>query len=129
VPRETITSQSPRPDQISFLAWRAVSFPTGPLRVPLDAGRPSYHHGVIVWAPTMSDPLSRLEVVQREVDRCFGGGFAAANPQLVAAVLAAASSDFAATLIARSLQDIAAALVEEEPQRILPAHELLRPRP
>jgi hypothetical protein len=50
----------------------------------------------------MNDPISRLEVVQREIDRCFGDGHAAANPQLVAAVLAAASSDWAATLIARS---------------------------
>jgi hypothetical protein len=58
-------------------------------------------------------------------------GHAAANPRLVAAVLAAASSDWAAQLIAHSLQDIAAALLveEAEAQRILPAHELLRPRP
>jgi hypothetical protein len=77
-----------------------------------------------------NDPISRLEVVQREIDRVFGDGHAAANPQLVAAVLAAATSDFAAQLIARSLQDIADALVEpEEAQRILPARELLRPRP
>ena len=40
----------------------------------------------------MTDPISRLEVVQREVDRVFGDGHAAANPQLVAAVLAAASA-------------------------------------
>jgi hypothetical protein len=46
----------------------------------------------------------------------FGYGHAAANPDLVIAVLNAASSDYAAQLIAHSLQDIAAALaVEDEP--------------
>jgi hypothetical protein len=39
----------------------------------------------------MNDPMSRLEVVQREIDRVFGDGHAAANSQLVAAVLAAAA--------------------------------------
>ena len=33
----------------------------------------------------MSDPISRLEVCQREIDRCFGDGHAAAHPELVAA--------------------------------------------
>ena len=37
----------------------------------------------------MSDPLSRLEVCRREIDRVFGDGHAAANPRLVTAVLAA----------------------------------------
>jgi hypothetical protein len=40
--------------------------------------------------------------------------------------------DYAAQLIARSLQDIAGALLEPEEaqqQHIVPAHELLRPRP
>jgi hypothetical protein len=72
----------------------------------------------------MSDPISRLEVVRREIDRVFGDGHASANPQLVAAVLAAASSDWAAQLIARGLQDIAAALLaEEEQQHIVSASE------
>jgi hypothetical protein len=74
--------------------------------------------------------MSRLEVVTREIDRVFGDGHAAANPQLVAAVLASASSDWAAQLIARSLQDIAAALLAEEvPQHIVSASGFLRPRP
>ena len=78
-----------------------------------------------------ADPISRLEVCQREVDRVFGDGHAIADPQLVAAVLAAASSDWAAQLIARGLQDIADALAEPEEaqQRIVSASEFLRPRP
>jgi hypothetical protein len=78
-----------------------------------------------------ADPISRLEVVRREIDRVFGDGHAAAHPELVVAVMNAASSDYAAQLIARSLHDIADALLEpeEETQRIVPARELLRPRP
>ena len=44
----------------------------------------------------MDDPISRLEVVTREIDRVFGGGHAAAHPELVIAVMNAASSDWAA---------------------------------
>jgi hypothetical protein len=78
----------------------------------------------------MSDPISRLEVVQREIDRVFGDGYAAAHPDVVTAVVQSAASDWAATRLALAIERIAAALlVEEEAQRILPAHELLRPRP
>jgi hypothetical protein len=35
----------------------------------------------------MDDPISRLEVVTREIDRVFGGGHAAAHPELVIAVM------------------------------------------
>ena len=60
----------------------------------------------------MQDLVSRLEMVRQEVDRLFGEGFAAAHPELVAAVMATAASDYMAVAIARGLQDIAAALVE-----------------
>jgi hypothetical protein len=62
----------------------------------------------------MTDPVSRLQLAQQEIDRVFGAGYAAANPGVVAAVMASASSDFAALAIARALQDIAAALVADE---------------
>jgi hypothetical protein len=42
------------------------------------------------------DPISRLEVVTREIDRVFGDGYAAAHPELVAAVMHSAASDWAA---------------------------------
>jgi hypothetical protein len=77
----------------------------------------------------MPDPISRLQIVQQEIDRVFGAGYAAENPNLVIAVMNAASSDYAAQLIARSLRDIAVALLEEEPSVITQAHELLRARP
>ena len=41
----------------------------------------------------MSDPISRLEVVRREIDRVFGDGYAAAHPELVAVVMQTAASD------------------------------------
>jgi len=41
-----------------------------------------------------------------------------------------AASDWAAARLAAAIEHVAIALAEpEEPQRILPAHELLRPRP
>jgi hypothetical protein len=58
-----------------------------------------------------TDPITRLEVCRREIDRVFGDGHASANPQLVAAVLTAATIDQAAMTIASAL------LVEEEPSR------------
>ena len=39
----------------------------------------------------MSDPISRLDVVQREIDRVFGDGYAAAHPDVVTAVLQSAA--------------------------------------
>jgi type IV pilus biogenesis protein CpaD/CtpE len=75
----------------------------------------------------MSDPISRLEVVQREIDRVFGDGYAAAHPDVVTAVVQSAASDWAATRLAVAIERVAEALlIEEEAQRILPAHELLR---
>ena len=79
----------------------------------------------------MSDPISRLEVCRREIDRVFGDGHAAAHPELVAAIMQSAASDWAATRIAVAIERVAEALLieEETQQRILPAHELLRPCP
>ena len=54
----------------------------------------------------MSDPISRLQLARQEIDRVFGPGHAAANPQLVAAVMAAASRDYAAQLVARTIEHV-----------------------
>jgi hypothetical protein len=61
----------------------------------------------------------------------FGGGYAAAHPDLVTAVVQSAASDWAATRLAIAIERIAEALLveEEAQQRIVPARELLRPRP
>ena len=80
----------------------------------------------------MPDPISRLEVCQREIDRVFGDGHAAAHPELVCAVMQSASIDQAAVRLSAALEFIGRALVveeEEAQQHIVPAHELLRPRP
>jgi hypothetical protein len=76
----------------------------------------------------MSDPVARLEVVQREIDRVFGDGYAATHPDVVTAVVQSAASDWAAARLAAAIEHVAIALAEPE-QRILPAHELLRRRP
>jgi hypothetical protein len=54
----------------------------------------------------VSDPISRLQLARQEIDRVFGPGHAAANPQLVAAVMAAASRDYAAQLVARTIEHV-----------------------
>ena len=79
----------------------------------------------------MPDPISRLEVCQREVDRVFGADYARQHPDVVASVLVCATIDQAAARIAAAIELVAASLVEEaEPQQhIVPARELLRPRP
>ena len=79
----------------------------------------------------MSDPVARLEVVQREVDRVFGDDYAAAHPDIVTAVVQSAARDWAATRLAVAIERVAIALAEPEEaqQHILPAHEQLRPHP
>jgi hypothetical protein len=47
---------------------------------------------------SMDDPISRLEVVTREIDRVFGGGHAAAHPELVIAVMKTAAQALDAAL-------------------------------
>jgi hypothetical protein len=57
----------------------------------------------------MSDPISRLEVCRREIDRVFGDGHAVAHPEVLVAVMQSAASDWAAARLAA-----VALLVEEE---------------
>jgi hypothetical protein len=79
-----------------------------------------------------ADPISRLEVVRREIDRVFGAGYAAAHPDVVTAVVQSAATDWAATRLAVAIERVAEALLvepEEVQQHILPARELLRARP
>ena len=45
-----------------------------------------------------------------EIDRCFGPGYAADHPDVVAAVMQSASMDYAAHLLAHAIADIAHAL-------------------
>ena len=59
----------------------------------------------------MDDAISRLEVVTREIDRVFGGGHAAAHPELVIAVMNAASSDWAAARLGVAIERVAEALL------------------
>lgn len=62
----------------------------------------------------MSDPISRLEFAQSEVDRVFGTGYASAHPDVVSAVMISASLDWAA-------ERVSAAIVESfepEPQQL-----------
>jgi hypothetical protein len=83
----------------------------------------------------MSDPIGRLELAKTELDRVFHPGFAEANPVLLTAAMNAASSDYLALTLARAIcnaaERIADALAEPEEaqQHIVPARELLRPRP
>jgi hypothetical protein len=39
------------------------------------------------------DPISRLQLAHDEIDRVFGQGYAAANPDVVASVILSASMD------------------------------------
>ena len=74
---------------------RGVGLPwgraTGPLPAPLGGGGPPLGRDDLstVDKPSreesMDDPISRLEVVTREIDRVFGDGHPAAHPELVIA--------------------------------------------
>ena len=59
----------------------------------------------------MDNPISRLEVVTREIDRVFGDCYAAAHPELVIAVMNAASSDWAASRLGVAIERVAEALL------------------
>jgi hypothetical protein len=61
-----------------------------------------------------ADPISRLEVVCREIDREFGDGYAASHPELVIASMNAASSDWAAARLGVAIERVAEALLVEE---------------
>ena len=62
----------------------------------------------------MTDPISRLEVCRREIDRVFGDGYASAHPDVVSAVVQSAASDWAATRLAIAIERVAAALLVEK---------------
>ena len=62
----------------------------------------------------MPDPVSRLAMVQSEIDRLFGPGFAQQHPELVSATMASAASDWAASRLASAIEQVAVALVAEE---------------
>jgi hypothetical protein len=79
----------------------------------------------------MPDPLSRLQMARDEINKTFGPNFAEQHPELVVVVVQSAASDWAAARLAIAIERVAEALLveEETQQHILPAHELLRPRP
>ena len=57
----------------------------------------------------MSDPVSRLQFAQQEIDKVLGDGYAAKHPEVVSAVMISASLDWAAMTIAAAL------VAEDEP--------------
>jgi type IV pilus biogenesis protein CpaD/CtpE len=79
----------------------------------------------------MADPISRLELAQREIDRVFGVGYAAAHPDVLVVTVQTAASDWAAARLAVAIERVAAALLveDESAHSIVRAHELQRARP
>jgi hypothetical protein len=81
----------------------------------------------------MSDPISRLQLAQQEIDRVLGTGYAQEHPELVAVVVQSASSDWAAARLAIAIERVAEALLVDEEavaqnsSGIVRAHELMRP--
>jgi hypothetical protein len=73
----------------------------------------------------LPDPISRLQLAQQEIDKIFGAGYAAANPTLVAAVMASAASDWAAATVAAGLRDLARAWLAGDDA--MPADSIARP--
>jgi hypothetical protein len=78
----------------------------------------------------MPDPIARLEFCRQEVDRVFGAGHAAANPELVATIMLTAALDFAAIRLSAAIEQVALVLSEPLPDDapIVRASSLLRPR-
>jgi hypothetical protein len=80
----------------------------------------------------MPDPFS-LQMARDEINKTFGAGFAEQHPEVIVVVVQSAASDWAAARLATAIERVAEALLveeeEEETQRIVPARELLRPRP
>jgi hypothetical protein len=62
----------------------------------------------------MADPMSRVELAQRELDRVFGANYALNHPQVLAAVVQSAATDYAAHLLAHAIANIAHALLEPD---------------
>ena len=61
----------------------------------------------------------------------FGADYARSHPEVVVVVVQSAASDWAAARLAAAIEHVAIALAEPEEtqQHIVPAGELLRPRP
>ena len=72
--------------------------------------------------------LDRLQTAQQKIDALFGADYARAHPEVLVVVVQSAASDWAAARLAAAIEHVAIALAEPE-QHIVPAHELLRPRP
>ena len=79
----------------------------------------------------MPDPLSRLQMARDEINKTFGPNFAEQHPEVLVVVVQSAASDWAAARLAVAIERVAEALLveEEAQQHIVPARELLRPRP
>jgi hypothetical protein len=80
----------------------------------------------------MPDPLDRLTLTQQKIDALFGADYARSHPEVLVVVVQSAASDWAAARLAAALEFIGRSLLVEEAeaqQHILPARELLRPRP
>jgi hypothetical protein len=81
---------------------------------------------------TMPDPIARLEFCRQEVDRVFGAGHAAANPELVSTIMLTAALDFAAIRLSAAIEQVALVLSEPETMPdntpIVRASSLLHPR-
>jgi hypothetical protein len=76
--------------------------------------------------------ITRLQSARDEIDRVLGDGYAAAHPDVVAAVMLSATIDFATLAIASALEHVATALLETEPidngSGIVRPRELVVPR-
>jgi hypothetical protein len=79
----------------------------------------------------MPDPLDRLSLAQQKIDELFGPNYAREHPDVLVVVVQSAASDWAAARLALAIERVAEALLveEETQQHIVPARELLRPRP
>jgi hypothetical protein len=72
------------------------------------------------------DPISRLQFARSEIDRVFGEGYAAAHPEVIAAVMISAAIDYHAQLVAGAVAGVAAALADEEQPLVPVRRGLLR---
>ena len=76
--------------------------------------------------------LERLQTAAQKIDELFGADYARSHPEVLVVVVQSAASDWAAQRLGVAIKRVAEALLveeAEEAQRIVPARELLRPRP
>ena len=79
----------------------------------------------------MTSGSRRLQTAQQKT-RAIRRRYAREHPEVLVVVVQSAATDWAAAHLAAAIEHVAEALLveeAEETQRILPAHELLRPRP